>query len=100
MKKYLELMLFVLGLLLLGFVIHSVEPAKLLTILRTMNGWQALVFTVYPLVCCLDVWGWQYDPALGVAVSLLKRLRQMFWTAVGFGIWGMYQRLEGAVYAG
>lgn len=27
----------------------------------------------------------------GIAVSLLKRLRQVIWTAVGFGIWGFYQ---------
>jgi hypothetical protein len=32
-----------------------------------------------------------YDPVLGIAVSLLKRLRQILWTLVGFGIWGIYQ---------
>lgn len=32
-----------------------------------------------------------FDPALGFAVSLLKRLRQIVWTGVGFIIWGIYQ---------
>ena len=32
-----------------------------------------------------------YAPAVGVAVSLLKRLRQIFWTGIGFGLWGIYQ---------
>ncbi len=32
-----------------------------------------------------------YHPALGVAVSLLKRTRQIIWTAIGFGVWGIYQ---------
>lgn len=30
-------------------------------------------------------------PALGVAVSLLKRIRQLVWTAAGFLVWGIYQ---------
>jgi uncharacterized protein (TIRG00374 family) len=33
-------------------------------------------------------------PAVGVGVSLLKRLRQLCWTAVGFGIWGVFQWQE------
>ncbi len=32
-----------------------------------------------------------YHPALGVAVSLLKRLRQIIWVAIGFAIWGLYR---------
>lgn len=32
-----------------------------------------------------------FHPSLGVAVSLLKRLRQFIWTAIGFGIWGVYE---------
>ena len=35
-----------------------------------------------------------FHPALGVAVSLLKRLRQLLWTGIGFTIWGMYQLLR------
>lgn len=31
---------------------------------------------------------------LGVALSLLKRLRQIIWTAVGFFVWGIFQLLE------
>ncbi len=29
-----------------------------------------------------------FHPSLGVAVSLLKRLRQLVWTAAGFAVWG------------
>ena len=32
-----------------------------------------------------------YHPAIGVAASLLKRIRQVIWTAIGFTIWGIYQ---------
>lgn len=35
-----------------------------------------------------------HDPALGVAVSLLKRARQVLWTAAGFLVWGVYQYKE------
>ncbi len=33
-------------------------------------------------------------PAFGVALSLLKRIRQLVWAGVGFGIWGYYQWRE------
>ncbi|MBI4397788.1 MAG: flippase-like domain-containing protein [Candidatus Omnitrophica bacterium] len=33
-------------------------------------------------------------PSLGVALSLLKRARQVIWTAVGFFIWGIFQLRE------
>ncbi|MGH7197429.1 MAG: flippase-like domain-containing protein [Candidatus Omnitrophota bacterium] len=32
-----------------------------------------------------------YHPAIGVAASLLKRMRQILWMAIGFAIWGVYQ---------
>jgi putative membrane protein len=32
-----------------------------------------------------------YHPAVGVAASLMKRIRQIVWTAIGFAIWGAYQ---------
>ena len=32
-----------------------------------------------------------YHPALGVAASLLKRIRQVLWTGAGFAVWGAYQ---------
>ena len=36
--------------------------------------------------------GWMGGtPFLGVAVSLLKRIRQLVWTAVGFFVWGIFQ---------
>lgn len=36
--------------------------------------------------------GWMGGtPFLGVAVSLLKRIRQLVWTAAGFLVWGVYQ---------
>ncbi len=35
-----------------------------------------------------------YHPALGVAVSLLKRARQIVWTGIGFAIWGVYQLIH------
>ena len=35
-----------------------------------------------------------FDPVAGVAVSLLKRFRQLFWTAAGFGVWGVWQYRE------
>ena len=35
-----------------------------------------------------------HDPAAGVALSLLKRLRQLVWTAAGFGSWGIFQYAE------
>ncbi len=34
-----------------------------------------------------------YHPSLGVAVSLLKRLRQFIWTAIGFAVWGVYEKI-------
>ena len=35
-----------------------------------------------------------YDPVAGVALSLLKRARQLLWTAAGFLVWGVYRSLE------
>lgn len=35
-----------------------------------------------------------FSPAQGVAISLLKRFRQLAWTAVGFGIWALFQYEE------
>ena len=35
--------------------------------------------------------GLGFDPAVGVALSLFKRLRQVVWTAVGFIIWSIYR---------
>ncbi len=32
-----------------------------------------------------------FNPALGVVVSLFKRLRQMVWTALGFMVWALYE---------
>ena len=32
-----------------------------------------------------------YDPVIGLGLSLLKRFRQLLWTAVGFVIWGFYR---------
>ena len=31
------------------------------------------------------------DPSIGVALSLMKRARQVIWTAIGFFIWGVFQ---------
>jgi len=44
-------------------------------------------------VLALVVLGFGYVPALGVAVSLLKRLRQVIWTILGFIVWGLIERL-------
>ena len=33
-------------------------------------------------------------PSLGVALSLLKRARQIIWTGIGFFVWGIFQLLE------
>lgn len=33
-----------------------------------------------------------YPPFFGVAVSLLKRMRQILWTVLGFVIWGIFER--------
>ena len=32
-----------------------------------------------------------FNPTLGIVVSLLKRIRQLIWTAVGFSVWGAFQ---------
>lgn len=34
-----------------------------------------------------------YSPASGVAVSLIKRIRQLIWVGIGFVIWGFYIRI-------
>ncbi len=33
-----------------------------------------------------------YAPVLGVAISLLKRFRQLVWTAVGFSVWALFSK--------
>ena len=33
-----------------------------------------------------------FSPSTGLAVSLFKRLRLVIWTAVGFMVWGWYER--------
>lgn len=32
-----------------------------------------------------------FEPAAGVGISLLKRSRQILWTATGFAVWGVYR---------
>ena len=32
-----------------------------------------------------------YDPVSGLALSLLKRARQILWTVIGFAVWGSYK---------
>ncbi len=34
------------------------------------------------------------EPSLGVVLSIMKRVRQIIWTAIGFFVWGIYQLLE------
>ncbi len=77
MKKILEIALFVLGLTLFLWVIQSVDPARLGTLLQSFKGISWFVFLLYPFMCLWDVLGWKLVFAQNW--NRMLRLGTLFW---------------------
>src|SRR3990167_8148338 len=59
MKRFLQLILFLTGIILLSVVIKTVGFERLSVIFPALAGWGWTVFLLYPLMCFWDVLGWR-----------------------------------------
>ncbi len=59
MKKILQLVLFLAGIILFSMVIKAVGFERLSVIFPALAGWGWLVFFIYPFMCFWDVLGWR-----------------------------------------
>ena len=59
MKKFIEILFFVLGLALFGLVIRSVGLDQLKVLLPVLSHWGWILFVMYPFMCVWDVLAWQ-----------------------------------------
>lgn len=74
--------------------LESVVVEAMLHMLRTASGFIPGSIGAQEAGLAAIVQAMGYDPATGVAVSLLKRFRQIFWTGMGFGAWIYMSAIE------
>ena len=73
-------------------LVQSVMLESLLQLVRTASFFVPLNLGAQEGGLAFFMGAMGYAPVAGVGLSLLKRFRQIVWTAVGFGIWGFYRR--------
>lgn len=80
MKRFLQLILFLIGIGLFSTVIWAVGFKRLSIIFPALAGWGWLVFFVYPFMCFWDVLGWRtlFDPRWGKQLKLWE----LYWIRI------------------
>lgn len=81
-KYLLQTGLFLLGLVLFGWVVYSVRIENLTEAMRQLPLWTAAILLFYPFVSCWDVWGWK------LVFSDEWRHRVTFWRLFGIRLAG------------